>query len=154
MVKTDVIEIPEVWNEYEVPYVLGVFRIKPAKGVGARILRYELIDLRTRRSEVLLDSPATYASPDVLWSPDSKSVLLCGVYLPLDVDDQAELQSRRSNDFVVEVKLPSREVIKIAKGELSPIRWDAKTNIVQFETEQNQSETGTTPRSVYYRKIG
>jgi dipeptidyl aminopeptidase/acylaminoacyl peptidase len=153
-VKTDAIERPERWSEYEDPYIQNVFRIKHAKGVGTRILRYELIDLRTGRSEVLLDSPATYAPADVVWSPDSKSLLLCGVYLPLDVKDQAELQSRRSNKFVVEIKLPSRELVKIAKEELKPIRWDARTNIVRFQARQNQDRAGDAPRLVYYRKTG
>ena len=152
VVKTDTIEIPDRWREYEDPYIQGVFRVKLAKGVGTRILRYELIDLRTSRSEVLLDSPATYAPADVLWSPDSKSLLLCGVYLPLDVEDHAEVQSRRSNKFVVEIKLPSREFVKIAKEELNPIRWDARTNIVQFHARQIQDQTGSAPQSVYYRK--
>ena len=152
VVKTDVIEIPERWSEYEDRDIQAVLRLKPAKGVATGTLRYELIDLRTGRSEVLMDSPATYASTDVLWSPDSKSLLLCGVYLPLDVEDQAELQSRRSNKFVVEIRLPSREFVKIAKEELNSIRWDARTNIVQFEARQGQSQTGSAPQSVYYRK--
>jgi len=154
VVKTDVIEIPERWSEYEDPHLQTAFRIKPAKGVGMRILRYELIDLRTTRSEVLLDSPATYAAGDVLWSPDSKSLLLCGVYLPLDVKDQAELQSRQSTKFVVEIKLPSREFVKIAKEELKPIRWDARTNVVQFQARQNQDQAGDIPRPIFYRKTG
>jgi dipeptidyl aminopeptidase/acylaminoacyl peptidase len=154
VVKTDAVEIPERWSEYQDTYLQGVFRIKPVKGVATRILRYELIDLRASRSEVLLDSPATYARADVLWSPDSKSLLLCGVYLPLDVEDRAELQSRRSNKFVVEIKLPSREFVKIAKEEMNPIRWDARTNIVQFHTRQNEDRAGDPVRPIFYRKIG
>jgi dipeptidyl aminopeptidase/acylaminoacyl peptidase len=154
VVKTDAIERPERWNEYEDPYIQSVFRIEHAKGVETRILRYELIDLQTSRSEVLLDSPTTYAPADVLWSPDSKSLLLCGVYLPLDVEDQAELQSRRSYKFVVEMKLPSREFVKITNEELKPIRWDARTNIVQFQERQDQSQTDSAPQPVYYRKTG
>jgi hypothetical protein len=151
VVKTDSMEIPAKWSEYEEPYIQAMFRTKLTKGVGTRILCYELIDLRTRRSEILLDSPATYARGDVLWSPDSKSLLLCGAYLPLDVEDEAELQSRRSNKFVVEIKVPSRELVKIAKEELKPIRWDAETNIVEFQARQDQDQT---PQSVYYRKRG
>ena len=152
VVKTDAIEIPERWSEYEDRDIQAVFRLKRAKGVGTRVLRYELIDLRTSRSEVLLDSPASYARADVLWSPDSKSLLLCGVYLPLDVEDQAELQSRRSNKFVTEIKLPNREFVKIATERLNPIRWDALTNTVQFQEGQDQSQTGSNPKLVYYRK--
>jgi dipeptidyl aminopeptidase/acylaminoacyl peptidase len=154
VVKTDATEIPQRWSEYEDPNIQAMFRIKLAKGAGTRVLRYELIDLRTSKSEVLLDSPATYAPGDVLWSPDSKSLLLCGVYLPLEVGDQAELQSRRSNKFVIEMKLPGREFVKIAKEEMSPIRWDARTNIVQFQARQEQSQKTGGPQTVYYRKTG
>jgi len=154
VVKTDSIERPERWSEYEDLYIQNVFRIRHVKGVGTKILRYELINLRTSRSEVLLDSPASYTSAEVLWSPDSKSLLLCGVYLPLDVEDQTELQSRRSNKFVVEMKIPSREFVKIAEGELRPIRWDARTNIVQFQARQDQSQTDSSSQPVYYRKTG
>ena len=152
VVKTDATEIPEEWSEYEDPYLQGVFRIKPHKGVATRILRYELIDIRARSTKVLLDSPATYARADVLWSPDSKSLLLCGVYLPLDVENQAELQSRRSNKFVVEIKLPGREFVKITSEQLTPIRWDSRTNIVQFQTRRDQSQNGSVAQAVYYRK--
>jgi dipeptidyl aminopeptidase/acylaminoacyl peptidase len=155
VVKTDAIEIPERWSEYEDLNLKVAFRRKRAKGVGTGILRYELIDLRTSSSEVLLDSPAVSDVPgDVLWSPDSKSLLLCGVYLPLDVEDQAELQSRRWTKFVVEIKLPSRKFVKIAKEELNPIRWDARTNIVEFQAGLDQSQAGSAPQSVYYRKTG
>jgi hypothetical protein len=102
---------------------------------------------------MLLDSPATYASADVLWSPDSKSLLLCGAYLPLDTEDQAELESRRSNKFVVEIKLPGREFVKITKGELNPIRWEPQANVVQFHVRSNQDPTSDALRSVFYQKV-
>jgi hypothetical protein len=152
--KTDVIEIPERWGEYEDRDIRAVSRLKSVKGVATGALRYELIDLRTGGSEVLLDSPAAYTSTDVLWSPDSRSLLLCGVYLPLDVEDQVELQSRRSKKFVVEIKLPTREVMKIAKGDFEPIGWDTRTNIVHFQARQDQSEPGITPQELYYQKTG
>jgi dipeptidyl aminopeptidase/acylaminoacyl peptidase len=154
VVKTDATKIPERWSEYEDPYIQGVFRIKHTKRTGTRVPRYELIDLRTSRSEVLLDSPATYARADVLWSPDSKSLLLCGVYLPLNIEDEAELQSRRSNKFVVEIKLPSREFVKIAREEMIPVSWDARTNTVQFHARQNPEQSGEAPRPIFYRRSG
>jgi dipeptidyl aminopeptidase/acylaminoacyl peptidase len=72
----------------------------------------------------------------------------------LDVEDQAELRSRRSNKFVVEIKLPSREFVKIAKEELRPIRWDAETDVVQFQVRQDESQADSAPQSVFYRRTG
>jgi hypothetical protein len=154
VVKTDVSEIPERWSLYEDPYLQGVLRMKHGKRTGTRILRYELIDLRTGSSEALLDSPAAYAPSGVLWSPDSKSLLLSSVYLPLDVENQTELQSRRSNKFVVEIELASRKFVKVTKAELQPIRWDARTNIVQFQVQNNQDEAADSVRPIFYQKVG
>jgi dipeptidyl aminopeptidase/acylaminoacyl peptidase len=115
-------------------------------------LHYELIDVGTGKSEALLDAPATYASSDVLWSPDSKSLLLCGTYLPLNVEDPAELHARRTSRFVVEIGLASREITKITNEDLRPIYWDPQTNIVQFTALTSLGQAGVHRGVVYYRK--
>ncbi len=89
-----------------------------------------------------------------MWSHDSKSLLLCGVLLPLNVDDPIELESRRSSKFVVEITLPGRTFVKITNQELSPVQWDAQTNVVQFHVGQNQNRAGSVPETVHYRKTG
>jgi hypothetical protein len=88
----------------------------------------------------------------VLWSPDSKSVLLCGVYLPLNVADQPELQSRRSTRFVVDIELRSRTVTKVTHDDLTPIYWDPRTNIIRFNSRHNQDETTGIAEVVNYNK--
>jgi dipeptidyl aminopeptidase/acylaminoacyl peptidase len=155
VVKTDVMEVPQDWSKYEDFNIQTVFRVKPHKGFGTGILHYELIDTRTGTSQVLLDSPTTYSSSDVLWSPDSKSLLLCGTYLSLSVADPDELQSRRSSKFVVEFHLDSHAAVKIADEKLNPIRWDPDTNIVQFHIlQEDPSQIGRAPEVVYYQKTG
>jgi hypothetical protein len=59
VVKTDTVEVPQNWSQYEDLNMQTVSRMKLRKGFGRRILRYELVDTRTGKSEVLLDSPAT-----------------------------------------------------------------------------------------------
>jgi dipeptidyl aminopeptidase/acylaminoacyl peptidase len=154
VVKTDAMEIPQSWSEYEDVNIQQAFRIKPHKGYGTRVLQYELIDTRSGKSEVLLDSPATYAPADVLWSPDSESVLLCGVYLPLDVTDPIELQSRRSRKFVVEIDLPGRSIITVAADELTPVYWNRVTNTVRFREQGKGDQERRDTGRVYYRKVG
>jgi dipeptidyl aminopeptidase/acylaminoacyl peptidase len=151
VVKTDAKEVPESWSQYEDPSIQAVFRRRLVKGFPTRILRYELIDTRAGSSEVLLDSPTTYASSDVMWSPDSKSLLLCGVFLPLNVADPIELRSRKSTKFVVEVTLATRRVTKITTEDLEPIRWNRQTNIVQFRATLDGGQSGS---AVYYKKSG
>jgi len=154
VLKTDTTELPTVWNQYADENIRVVFRRNSRKGFSTLVLRYELIDTETGRSEVLLDAPATYSSSGVMWSPDSKSVILSGTYLPLNVVDSAEIEARRSSRFVIEVKLPALEVIKITNQDLSPTRWDPRTSIVQFRTGSKQGQSENTPQFVCYQRDG
>lgn len=152
VVKTDTQELKEIWRQYDDETVQTAFRREVPKGSASGLLRYELIDTRTSKSEVLLNSPAPFASSDVLWSPDSQSVLLCGVYLPLDVGDSVELRRRQSTRFVVEIELPSRRIVKIGRGDLRPVRWDSQTNVVQFQVRSSQDQATGATQDIYYQK--
>jgi dipeptidyl aminopeptidase/acylaminoacyl peptidase len=152
VVKTDATNIPPSWREYEDVNIQAALRVKPGRGSASRILHYELVNTRTGISEVLLAAPATYLSSDVLWAPDSRSLLLCGTYLPITVDNPLAFQLRRSSRFVVEIRLPARGFTEITEGDLRPVHWDAKTNVVQFYARQNQARTTDSPREIYYQK--
>ena len=154
IVKTDTTEVSPNWSEYEDTNIQTLFRRKQTKDFPTGFLRYELIDTQTGLTESVLDSPASYSSSDVIWSPDSKSFLLCGILLPLNVNDLVELRSRRSARFVVEVKVPNRTITTVAGEDLNPIRWDPRTNTVAFQGRQNPPGEGSMTKTVYYRKTG
>jgi dipeptidyl aminopeptidase/acylaminoacyl peptidase len=154
VVKTDTTELPASWSQYTNEEIQVVLRRKPRKGIPTRLLRYELIDTETGISKVLLDSPATYAPADVLWSPDSNSLLLCGVFLPLNVDDSAELGLRKSSKFIVEIDLVHGTTTKLTKQDLIPLQWNRRTNIVQFSLRQSNRAATNLTEYVCYRKSG
>jgi dipeptidyl aminopeptidase/acylaminoacyl peptidase len=153
LVKTDTTRFPEHWRQYDDENIRNVLRRGLPIGSSTRILHFELIDLRTGRSEVLLDAPTTYSSSDVLWSPDSRSVLLCETYLPLDVQDPVELQARRTHKFVVEIRVGDRQTTKITDQNLEPLRWNSRTGIVEFNVADRSLRAGDVPERVYYRKF-
>jgi dipeptidyl aminopeptidase/acylaminoacyl peptidase len=152
IVKTDSTRLPESWRQYDDESVQRVFRRNELTGDRTFLLHYMWIDLRTGRSDLLLDAPATYLSSDVLWSPDSRSVLLSGTYLPLNVADPAELQARRKKKFVVEIGLDGREITKITDEDLEAVRWDQQTNIVSFTVGATSRGVGSAEK-VYYQKV-
>lgn len=152
VVKTDTTDVPEVWRRYNDAGIRSVFRRMLPKGQPSRILHYELIDLRNGRSHVLLDSPATYSSSDVLWAPDSNSLLLCGTYLPLDIQDPVEIERRSSKKFVVEIGLHGSRITTITDEDLEPLGWDARTGIVRFRVRARSERPGVPPEIVCYRK--
>lgn len=153
VVKTDVEGLPKTWQQYDDETIQTAFRREVPQGSTSGLLHYELIDTRENKAVTLLDSPAPFSSAEVLWSPDSKSVLLGGVYLPLDVDDPAELKTRRSTKYAIEVKVPGSELVEIGEGDLKPVRWDRQTNIVQFHTPPSPDQAGRSAADVYYQKV-
>jgi dipeptidyl aminopeptidase/acylaminoacyl peptidase len=152
VLETDAMEVPRSWSQYQDESIQAAFRRGFRKGSPTGIMEYELIDLGSGKTERLLSSPAGYC-PSILWSPDSKSLILCGVYLPLDVNDPLEFQVRLSQKFVVEIDLTSRSPVKIAAEDLSPVRWDARTNIVEFQMRQSDGNTGMPPTTAFYERI-
>jgi len=147
-------DVPQNWSNYQDSQVEIAFRRGFRGGVDTGILHRELLDTQMDKSEVLLNVPSTSSSSDVLWSPDSKSFLLCPTYLPLNVEDPIEFQLRRSSKFVVEIELPNRTVVKITNQDLTPVRWDLQTNVVEFHLRQKWDETQSVPESIHYRKTG
>src|SRR5260221_4919048 len=65
--------------------------------------RYEVIDTRTQQSRVLLDTPIFGRPTAIAWSPDSASVAIAGVFLPLVESQGQERVARRSATHVVVV---------------------------------------------------
>jgi dipeptidyl aminopeptidase/acylaminoacyl peptidase len=154
VVKTETTDVPTRWSEYEDPDIQTLFRRTQTKGFRTGFLRYELVDTQTGVTHSVLDSPASSFQSDVIWSPDSASFLLCGVFLPLSVNDPLERQARRSKRFVVEISLPNRTITSVASADLSPVRWDKRTNTVEFQGRQSLSVLGSMPKTIYYRKRG
>src|SRR5258708_8295752 len=89
------------------------------------VYQYELVDVKSCRSDVLIDAPIALGSSDVLWSPDSNSVVIAGTYLPLDVSDLAQRTLRQSTTFVAEVKIADREILPISSAYFKLIKWDS-----------------------------
>src|SRR5258705_13964368 len=67
--------------------------------------RYELVDLERATARALIDAPIGYSGSELMWSPDSQSVIVTGVHLPLDVSEPKSREARQAGTFVAEVKI-------------------------------------------------
>lgn len=143
--------IPKGWERYGDGPIQAVIARKSPDGSRTLLYRYELVDLVNRSSRLLLDSPIAYSGSEVAWAPDSRSVVLTGVYLPLNVEDPAELSIRESRPFVVEVKVPSLEFSTITDQDSQLLGWDATTQLVRLKSRE-MNQDGSAPRIEYYRK--
>jgi len=155
LVKSQRSQIPRVWADYQIPFLQNQIRSAPIKGYGdlpSGIPQYELIDTSTGTAIVLLDAPIGYTAPGVAWSPDSGSVVLSDVYLPLDINDSAARTVRESTTFSVEIRVPSKEILEISSEHLRVIAWDEKTNKVSFEIVASDGTPLPGATNTYYRK--
>ena len=134
LIQTELSDIPERWRNYKENLVLtGVFR-------------YELVETNSGKSTVLLDAPISSSGSEALWSPDSQSVVISHLYLPLNTDDSAEQEARKSHSFLVEVRIPSRTFVAISNGNFRLLKWDTRTNDVICESERGEPGAGNKVR--------
>ena len=152
-----VAEVPPLWWNYQFPYLQTLRRDKPSLGSRKSpldIQQYVLLDAITGASVPLLDGPIGWTGSEIAWSPDSRSVVVSDVYLPLDVADPIERRTRELRAFSVEILIPSRQLIRVSDQDLWLIGWDEKSNRVIFKNGRTRFLNGELGDNIYFAKRG
>jgi len=149
-------DFPGNWNQYTDPPLRELLKQKETQDRDATFAeRYELIDTRTGTSRFLLNAPVSaLTQSELAWSPDSCSVIVTGIYLPLDVSDANELAARRSHMFTVEVRISDSEITKIADQDLKFAGWDRDKRVLNFRTSRDENLSGSSVHVERFRKLG
>ena len=160
VVPTEVPTIRESWCAYKDKYLAtALYNAVRSKQLGGStgIYQYTLVDLEKHVARPLLDAPMGLGlgGSEIVWAPDSRSVVVAGVWLPLDGTDPEERKVRQTSRFVTEIEIPSLQVLKITQDDLRLIGWNPRKDCLIFEAGRVNSITGrTSVPKVYYRKIG
>jgi len=154
LIQTEATHVSNTWSEYEDQFLKTHTRHPVRNGTPTGIFQYEFVDTVTGASQVLFDAPIPTPGSDVVWSPDSKSVVVSDAYLPLDADDPAERALRKAHTFLVEFKIPSGQFVKISQEDLRLLSWDPKTGYVACDVGRLDSLNGKTTPKTYFRKNG
>jgi hypothetical protein len=109
-----------------------------------------LLDTRTLAFTPLVNTPISFPDNGFAWAKDGGSLVLSGAYLPLDIHDPAEREARQKRTFVAEIKLPSREIVKITEAELAVAKWDQVTERLLLEPGNARVDSPTQA----YEKVG
>jgi dipeptidyl aminopeptidase/acylaminoacyl peptidase len=153
VLQTEATHVPSAWSGYNDQFLKPSRYPASASGARTSIFQYELVDLATGTSRLLLDGPIPPAGgSEMAWSRDSESVVVSDMYLPLNTDDAAQHARRKAHTFLAEVKIPDRQLVEISDEDLRLLSWDAKTNEVVCDVGRVDSLIGTTTRKVYFRK--
>ena len=152
VVKTLFRDIDPAWKEYDSPYLQSMLARNLPKGSVTFIQGYELVDIASGKSKALMTGPVGESGSDLSWSPDSRSVIVSDVYLPLGVPNQDEREIRRKHTFVVEVIVANGQINKITEESLKPVGFIQALNAWKFETGESGDKTATSRKNIYYQK--
>jgi hypothetical protein len=154
LIQTEATHASNTWSEYEDQFLKMKTRHPSPNGSHTGILQYELVDTVTGASQVLFDAPIPSLGSEIAWSPDSKSVMVSDAYLPLNVDDPAERALRKTHTFLVEVKIPTRQFVKISQEDLRLLNWNPGSGLIACDVGRIDSLSGKATPKAYFRKSG
>jgi len=155
LVQTLTTHVSDTWRQYDDKYLqLAMGSSTGTQGSETRVTQYELIDIVTGISQVLVDAPIGGYGSDMAWSADSKSVVVSDMHLPLNGEAAPELAVRKAHTFLVEFKIPSRKFVKISNEDVRLLSWDPKTGDIVCDVGQLDSINGETTPKAYFRKNG
>ena len=137
-------DIPESWHKYKSAYLQDFLATNPPQGSIPDIEQALLWDRNDGSVHPLIDAPAaTNIFCGTEWAADAKS-LAFQTYLPLKGVDPPEREARESNDYWVEVSLPSREFHRVSKEE-----WQKKETKQIRPLEVSLEEDLNNPPKIY-----
>jgi dipeptidyl aminopeptidase/acylaminoacyl peptidase len=143
-------KVPPAWKQYEDPLVRAEALASGNRGPFSWLSQYMLVDTSTGKVRPVLGGTLDFRLGANVWSPNGRSVVLSGAFLPLDVTDPSELAVRKALGFVVEVDLETGTFVKISGKQLIATRWNAETQELLLRAPERNPERG----NAVYRKNG
>jgi dipeptidyl aminopeptidase/acylaminoacyl peptidase len=146
IMQTKVITVPQEWKGYTDPIIGGMVNRAEQNGNPTPIWQYLLIDTAWGSVKPLLDSPSDGYRGRYVWAPDSKSVALSGIFLPLNAESPQAIASRKSRPSIAEIRIPSGQIVEIRAADFTVVRWTTETNELVLRAD------GADPRYISYRR--
>jgi dipeptidyl aminopeptidase/acylaminoacyl peptidase len=133
-------DVPATWTLYRSKRLHQLANAKRTKSQPSYLKRYLLFDSTTRELIPLMNSPMLTFTPFV-WTPDSKSIALQKVFLPLNPEkgrsEGVQIEARRRTEYDVQIELLRRD-IKIIRAEGRFNSPDSTTRLeVRLEEDVN-----------------
>jgi dipeptidyl aminopeptidase/acylaminoacyl peptidase len=150
-VSLNLTEVPASWHEYQ-EHVLArvVSRILPKDSLSY-VFRYAVIDIVTGEARILFEGPVSYHGSEIVWRWDARSLVLTGVFLPIEVARQDS--KRLSVPAPVEIDVKSLQYTKLANEDLRFVEQENDGSSMTFETRHGPNSR-TYPESRYFRHEG
>jgi dipeptidyl aminopeptidase/acylaminoacyl peptidase len=137
LIRTLVALVPKGWLRYREPLLQHEMLQKLPAGVPSQVQQYTLVNLTSGASHALLNAPLSYYGSEVQWLPDSRSIVVSGVYLPLDSSDESE---RTQHPYTAEIDIGSGEISQLGNKDMRVSAWDAATQTLTLSERSAKVE--------------
>ena len=151
--------VSEIWRSYEDPKlraaVGSVINFMHSKLQMSFLGQAMLVHTDSGEIEPLVSAPLTVAYPaSVVWSRDSKSVIVAGTFLPLDgTTSSEELANRKRQPYIAEFGVPDRSFRRIDEIPVDQGWWiESGKGRETLVVHAQQSEGGAIPRDRIYER--
>jgi len=153
--------VPESWESYEDPKLhTAVHSIRNSMRSKLQLSflgQAMLVSTQTGDIEPLVDAPLTVSFPmNVVWSRDSRSVIVAGTFLPLDGTRSGESAGRRTMAMIAEFDIPERSfrpIIGIPGGQMWSIGRGSKAGTFLVHAQAAEGESQILPDRLYRREL-
>ena len=152
IVPVDASQIPSSWFVYPHEYIQSGRRLA-ATSVHHFVFFYILYDLIARTNSPLTGTPIGINGSEVLWAPNSRSVAISDVYLPIDRTPTTETSDFRSKTYSIEVVLPMKTLKVISSDDLKLIHWEAEGEMLLAAKGRMSFLNGDSPPYIRFRRV-
>ena len=146
---------PEKWNDYKYGNTLlkQEVRTKYAKGAPRALLQLEVVDVESGTTQAVIDAPTGSAQVDIVWAPDSHSIVVSRTFLPVDGVDASLRATRYEKRYVAQIFIPGGDIIPITDDDLELNRWDYQSGRILFEQQTAMRQIEPIATSVVYERV-
>jgi dipeptidyl aminopeptidase/acylaminoacyl peptidase len=148
VVSVNLTQVPERWHEYREPTLAKVIASALPSNALSWVFRYLIIDTATGHTRSLIDGPVSFHGTQVVWGDDSRTLVLTGVFLPIE-QAAADPQALSIPSTVV-IETDSLRFAELTREELQFAQREG--SLLVFETRQRDSRPHAEQR--YFRQEG
>jgi dipeptidyl aminopeptidase/acylaminoacyl peptidase len=152
VVSLNLTEVPARWHEYREPTMAQVIKSALPANSLSWIFRYLIIDLASGRAKYLFDGPLSYRGSEVVWGPDSRDLILTGVFLP--IEEAAGSAKNLAVPATVAVDIESLQYAKLSDEDLRLVRRENAGTLLIFEARTSSLSSAPSKRFSFRREGG
>jgi|SRR5579872_353800 len=137
VVSVNLLKVSPKWRAYRDQTLATILDRELSEGALSWVARYGIIDTNSSEARVLLDAPISYFGSDVVWVDDGRTVVLTGVFVP--VDDVRDSGKELAGAVVLALDTKSLQYVKISDEDLRFKSLDRTTGVLAFETKPRRA---------------